>query len=141
MRRVRFCTAREERKRIQRRERLFASGGRVRFRTPQHKVRCSKLTVEGRIMNEPEALLEVWAQHFGKLTKSKVNESEGLIVLQQKMDTLASESVSNEEYALNVPLSDEEVAMAVGKLKGRKVAGPDGLIGEHLKEGGQTTVV
>ncbi len=33
-RRVRFCAAREERKRIQRRERLFASGGRGRFRTP-----------------------------------------------------------------------------------------------------------
>ncbi len=92
-------------------------------------------------MNEPEALLDVWAQHFGKLTKSKVNESDGLKVPQQKMDTLASESVSNEEYVLDVPFSDEEVAMAVGKLKGRKAAGPDGLVREHLKEGGQTTVV
>ncbi len=97
--------------------------------------------VEGRIMNEPEALLDVWAQHFGKLTKSNVNESDGLKVLQQKMDTLASESVSNEEYVLDVPFSDEEVAMAVWKLKGRKAVGPDSLIGEHLKEGRQPIVV
>ena len=43
-RRVRFCAAQAERLRIQRREKMFATGSRCRFFTPQRsKSRCSKL--------------------------------------------------------------------------------------------------
>ena len=40
VRRVRFCAARAERMRIQRRDRMFASGNRHRFSTPMRK--CGK---------------------------------------------------------------------------------------------------
>ena len=67
-RRVRFCAVKEERKRLQRRKRMFTSKERGCFTTPQRKkVRCSKLIVEGEIVCESEALLDVWAQHLGKL--------------------------------------------------------------------------
>ena len=33
--------------------------------TPQHrKSRCSKPMVNGKMVNQPEALLDVWAQHL-----------------------------------------------------------------------------
>ena len=59
-------------------------------------------------MCESEALLDVWVQHFGKLAKSKVSELDGLRVLQQKMETLASSLFSNEEYVLDVERKEAE---------------------------------
>ena len=109
--------------------------------TPQRrKSRRSKLMVHGKMVNQPEVLLDVWAQHFGKLAKLKVSDS-GLQGLSCEMDKLASRSVSNEEFTLDVPFSAEEVATAVKKLKGRKAAGPDGLTAEHFKESGDVMVI
>ena len=61
-RRVWFCTARAERLRIQRRERMFAAGLSCRFRAP-HKSKswCSKLVVDGEVIGDPESLLGTWA--------------------------------------------------------------------------------
>ena len=54
------------------------------------------------------------------------------------MDDLAIASLSNEEYILDVPFALEEVVNAVMKLKLRKSGGPDGIIAEHLRWGGET---
>ena len=98
---------------------MFASVARGRFMTSKRK--CSaKLMVDGKMVNQPEALSWMWAQHFGKLAKSKVNDSEGLQGLSCEMDKLASRSVSNEEFVLDVPFSVEEAVTAVRKLKGSK---------------------
>lgn len=37
---------------------------------------------------------------------------------------------------LDIPFSTEEDSAALGRLKNRKAAGPDGLMAEHLKLGG-----
>ena len=66
-RKVRFCAAAVEHSRIQRREKMFASAARGRFNTPS--IGCSKLMVDGKMVNHPDALLDMWAQHFGKLAK------------------------------------------------------------------------
>ena len=85
--------------------------------TPQRrKSKCSKLMVDWRIVNQPEAQMEVWAQHLGKLAKLKVNKSDGVQDLSCKRDMLASRSVSNEEFVLDVPFSVDEVITAVRKL-------------------------
>ena len=56
-RRVRFCAAAGERSSIQRRE-MFASVARGQFMTSKRK--CSaKLMVDGKMVNQPEALLDV----------------------------------------------------------------------------------
>ena len=78
------------------------------------------LKTYGKTVNQPEPLLDVWAQHFGKLAKSKVSDSEGIKGLSCEMDKLASRSVSNKEFVLDVPFSVEEVATAVRKLKGKR---------------------
>ena len=89
-RRVRFCTARAERMRIQRRDRMFASDNRHRFNTPmQKKSRCGKLIVNGEVVSDPEVLLDVWVKHFSELAKSRRDEMPGMAELQQKVHRLA----------------------------------------------------
>jgi len=140
-RRVRFCAARAERLRIQRRDRMFASGNRFRFRTPRRRKRCCKLVVDGKVVSDPEVLIGEWVEHFRELAKSRRDGTSGLEELQQKVDGLALESLGNEDMLLDVPFSAEEVAAAVGRLKRGKAAGPDGLMAEHLKAGGQGMVI
>lgn len=65
----------------------------------------------------------------------------GLQALQNEMEVLASKSFQNEKMLLDVLFSAEEVSAAVAKLKNRKAAGPDGLMAEHLKEGGESVVI
>ena len=76
--RVRWCAARTERSRVQRRNRLFAAGDNHRFKTPQRKKsRCSKLVVEDVTVQDPEVLLKVWAEHFQKLGESRLHCKNG----------------------------------------------------------------
>ena len=53
---------------------------------------------------------------------------------------LESQSCMNEEYLLDVPFTAEEVSTAVSKLK-KKAPGPDGLLAEHIKAGGEAVVI
>ena len=51
---------------------------------------------------------------------------------------LALELMGNENMLLDVPFSAEEVSAAVSKLK---ATGPDGLMAEHFKAGGEVVVI
>ena len=42
---------------------------------------------------------------------------------------------------LDTPFCAEEVAAAVRKFKSGKAAGPDGLLAEHLKWGGESVLL
>ena len=73
---VRWCAARSERLRMQRREKLFVHQDNRRFWTPQrNKSRCSKLIVGEEVVQGPERLLEAWANHFRALAESRLNGS------------------------------------------------------------------
>ena len=64
--RVRWCAAKAERLRHQRRDRVFATQDSRRFMTPQRrKARCSKLVIGGETVQDSETLLKIWAGHFG----------------------------------------------------------------------------
>ena len=74
--RVRWCAAKAERIRTQRRDRLFSAMDNRRFRTPQkRKSRCSKLVVGEETVQDPEMLLKVWAEHFKMLGESKLRDA------------------------------------------------------------------
>ena len=60
----------------------------------------------------------------------------GLSNLMNHVDTLASQSLKNEEYLIDVPFTLGVVEKAVKRLKKRKDPGPDGLMAEHLQGGG-----
>ena len=136
--RVNLCVAMDERRRVRRRENLFRSGANNRFRGPNlRKPRCSKLKVSNNLVTDKEDLLRTWADHFTELSKSKINDSEDLQCLNDKVQSLYNASLSNEEYLLDTPFTVEELGQALRKLKMRKACGLDGLFAEHLKFGGQ----
>ena len=119
--RARWCAARTERSRVQRRDRLFATGDNHRFKTPQRKKsRCSRLVVEDVTVQDPEVLLKVWAEHFQKLGESKLGATTDACQWKRKVESLESQSHSNEEFLLDVPFTAEEVSGAVTRLKGKK---------------------
>ena len=57
------------------RKKMFASRDGRRFKTPQQKSRCAKLAVRGEVVQDPE-LLQVCAENFQKLTKSRVESGD-----------------------------------------------------------------
>ena len=82
------------------------------------------------------SIMRIWAQHFESLATSGVSEWEELRNLVEKMQELTERSKENEEYKLDVAFTAEEVEHALSSLKRRKVAGPEGLMAEHLQEAG-----
>ena len=92
-RRVRECAAREERKRIQRREKLFWSGAPGRFRIPQKKRKCcSKLVSDGHVVNDRGRMLELWVEHFEGLVRSRLSEDKGRSEYSKELDKLEAAS-------------------------------------------------
>ena len=95
----------------------------------------------GNVVSDPEVLLDVWVKHFSELVKSRQVEMPGMAELQRKVQRLALESMGNEDMPLDVPFSAEEVSAAVSKLQCGKAVGPDRLMAEHLKAGGEMVVI
>ena len=91
-RRVRECAAREERKRIQRREKLFRSGAPGRFRIPEKKRKCSKLVSDGHVVNDRGRMLELWVEHFEGLARSRLSEDKGRSEYSKELDKLEAAS-------------------------------------------------
>ena len=69
--------------------------------------------------------LDSWFQHFIALLKKEVD-----------FDFDDENAVQDNESSLNRPLSKEEILLAFRRLKNKKAAGPDGIIGEMLKNSG-----
>ena len=140
--RVRWCGARAERQRHQQRDKLFVAQDGRRFTTPQRrKARCSKLVVGREMVQDPDSLLQIWAEHFEKLAESRLGDTFDGANRREKVRMLESQSLMNEEYLLDVPFTAEEVSRAVSRLKKKKAPGPDGLLAEHLRAGGEAVVI
>ena len=134
--RVHYCAAMTERRRVQRREMMFRNHDSSRFRIPgKQRSRCSKLRVGGRIVSDPDEMLGAWSSHFKRLSECN-RDAPGLSELEDKVDEMAAKSHASEEGILDCLFTREEVAGAMRKLRLRKAAGPDGVVGEHLKWGG-----
>ena len=140
--RVRWCAVRAERQRHQQRNKLFvAQDGRWFTRPQRRKARRSKLLVGREMMQDADSLLEIWAEHFGKLTESRLGDTFDGANQREKMRMLESQSLMNEEYLLDAPFTAEEVSRDVSRLKKTKAPGPDGLLAEHLRAGGEAVVI
>ena len=83
-----------------------------------HKISFKRKSVYNNIS------VDSWFQHFRALLEKDV------------VFDFDDEVVENSESFLNRTISEEEVLLALSKLKNKKVAGPDGIIGEMLKNSG-----
>ena len=79
--------------------------------------------------------MNVWVSHFQKLAEDKTDKGNDQIKM------LENQSHQNEELLVDVPFTADEVSRAVARLKKRKALGPDSLMDEHLKGGGEAVVI
>ena len=114
IRRLRYCAAQAENRRLLRSDKMFASSHPCRFRLPgRSKNTCSRLNVNDTIVTDPQCLLEAWATHFSNLAQSKANDNPDLVVQKASIESLIPTSMENEEYILDVPFTVEEVEKAI----------------------------
>ena len=67
---VKRCHAKDERRRIQKRDSQFKDKNVDRFKLPRKKVACNKLIVDGKPITDRSDLLNCWRSHFTELAKS-----------------------------------------------------------------------
>ena len=118
--RLRYCAAQAENRRLIRRDKMFASSHPRRFKLPgRRKKTCSRLKVNDTIINDQACLLDAWVNHFTSLAESKVTDNH-LVELKASIESLMPISIENEEYILDAPFTVEEVEKAIKRLKRRK---------------------
>uniref|UniRef100_A0A1I8NJJ8 Uncharacterized protein n=1 Tax=Musca domestica TaxID=7370 RepID=A0A1I8NJJ8_MUSDO len=83
---------------------------------------------EGNLVTDTDSVLRIWKEHFAKLLVSNNGEEE---------DT--PEPIRDDGIEC-IPPSQEEVRIAVNRLKNNKAAGADGLPAELFKTGGQKLI-
>ena len=57
--------------------------------------------------------------------------------MEEKIRAMVEDSYGNEEFLYDVPFTADKVTNAVRRLNKRKAPGPDGLLVEHPKAGGE----
>ena len=128
--RLRYCTAQAENRRLARREKMFSSSHTDRFKLPgKRKKTCSRLRVNDENISDLPGRLEAWVSHFSKLAKSATDDQD-LASLRASVESLVANSFGNEDSVLNDPFTAEEVEGAVKRLKKKKASGPDDLLAE-----------
>ena len=139
--RLRFCAAQAENRRVQKRDHLFASNHKNHFRHPHNKRKIhTKLLIDDEIVEDKQPLLDAWSCHFQNLSKSRKDGLPLLQKLESHIRHLDIRSRENEDSIFDVPFTFEEVSTAVRKAKRGKSPGPDDIMAEHLLEGGEAVV-
>ncbi len=134
---VRICRGREERAELQRRDRLFCDKDTSRFRLPRKPTVCRKLVVDGKCISEPDDLLNCWRLHFSSLAESQVSSTHESGV---DIHGIEARSFGINDSILDSPLTEEEIELALKKLKLGKSGSFDGLLSEHLRFAGQPLI-
>ena len=136
-RRMRVCEANNERKRIQHLDGRFRQNSSNRFRIPKSNThRSLPLRINGEVVTDPHALLTAWKDHFQTL--SAADQEPSTVMCSSEVEGLLRDSLSNEDYLLDVPFEPAEIDSVLKKLKLGKAAGHDGVQAEHIKYGGST---
>ena len=131
------CRAREERKRIQRRDEMFESNHSRHFQSNyKKKVSCTKLLSDGKVISDPDELVAVWESYFKSLATSKCSSNPQLMSSLQKLNVLEAETYRTCDPILGDSITVEEVEGAIRHLKPMRSGGADSLTPEHLKHCG-----
>ena len=72
------CRAREERERLQERDRLFRNHDERCFSIPRHTSSCRKLARDGKVITDTHELMECWVDHFSKLLSSQLTSDDSI---------------------------------------------------------------
>ena len=134
---VRTCVLKSRasyvRKQIQRRDQLFKSQDKNRFKAPSSANECIKLRSENGIISDESAVANCFADFFSNISSSHVNDN-------VRHSDFKSENARSFNITTIDPLRNDftldEVSDAIKVLKYGKAAGPDNILSEHIKYGG-----
>ena len=128
------CRAHLVRKQIQKRDEMIQQNHERRFKLNHHtKTVCTKLLSNGKIISDPNKLLNCWADHFHTLGQSQGDSNEDLHLSQQRVSQLQAASHNEYDNVLDTTIGVEEVEFAIIKLKKGRTGGHDNISPEHLK--------
>ena len=93
-----------ERKRIQKKEKLFTTQDSNRFRVSRKKQACTRLHLEGEVVSDQEVLLNAWVDHFSELAKTRLNVDG----VDKDLEEFVARSKNNEENILDTAFTAME---------------------------------
>ena len=116
---------------------MFRTKDEWRFNMYKRNTECRRLIVNGILVTDDDELHTCWMNYFAQ---SQTSKSE---LDQNDSDTVNMEAMSHgfDDLILDCPINTEEIESALRKLKTRRSGGADGLLAEHLKNGGPTLIV
>ena len=132
-----------ERITIQARDEMFKTKDERCFSIHQCKTECRKLVMNGVSITDDDGLRTSWKNYFANLAQSQASESESNQDLDED-DIAQMEAMLHgfEDFIPDFPITVEEVESALKRLKtGRSGWGGNGLLAEHLKNGGPVLTV
>ena len=96
--------------------------------------------MNGTLVTDDDELRTCWMNYFANLAQSQIAKSD---LNQEESNTANMEAMSYgfDDLALDCCINTEEIDSALRKLKTRRSGGADGLLAEHLKNGGPTLIV
>lgn len=99
--------------------------------------------IDGEVSSDAEKVMGAWTNHFKRLSASHVEDFPTLQTFSTLLEDVAQCSWENdeEEMILDVPSMLDEVMRVVGGLKLGKAGGYDDLQPEHLRCGGNSSLL
>ena len=129
-RRMRICEANSERKRIQHFEGRFRQTNLESQTLMQTKV--SHFGINGEVVTDSHALLTAWKDHFQTLSAANEESSKAMRCYEEEVEGLLRDSLSNEDYLLDIPFEPAEIYSVLKKLNLGKAAGHNGVQAEYV---------
>ena len=130
--------AKSERSRIQRRDQMFKTREKKRFKPPtKPSTTCRRLKTTNGISSNPSKIASEFCNYFHKLASSQLNSNQCTDTLSHLLNL----SYTHPNSILDDLFDEEEISLAINRLWCGKAAGPDKLQPEHLKYGGHTLVL
>lgn len=108
-------------------------------RRKQRGMQTKSLKIDGKLIDEPDDLRNVWKEHYSQLYTPKLNpeyDESFLNYVTSCVKRYENESYFTDYDALDDIFTVEEVNNTIVQLPNGKSSGPDGLTYEHIKYGG-----
>lgn len=113
-------------------------------RRKQRGLQTNSLKIDGKLIDEPEDLRNIWKEHYSQLYTPRSHPKYDECFLNHVISSLKiyeNESYISDYDALDDTFTVEEVNSIIVKLPNGKTSGPDGLTYEHIKYGGTALTI
>ena len=108
-------------------------------RRKQRGIHTNALKIDGKLIDDPEELRNVWKDHYSELYTPKIQspyDDRFLDYIKSCLNNYEDQCVNTVYDALDDSFTVDEVSKITAEIPNGKSPGPDGLTNEHIKYGG-----